>query len=152
LIAPGIRGSDDIALIAELLSLPNSGAELNFSPQRKREMLFEALLGQIEAVARNRPVLMVFEDAHWIDPTSHEFLDLTLDRVGWLPVLLVVTFRPEFQQGWGGQAHVTMLALNWLGGREGAALVQNLAGNAALDAQSPRSSNGPTGCRCLSRN
>jgi class 3 adenylate cyclase/predicted ATPase len=135
LIAPGIRGSDDIALIAELLSLPNSGVELKFSPQRKREMLFEALLGQLEAVARDRPVLMVFEDTHWIDPTSRELLDLTLDRVGRLPVLLVVTFRPEVRQGWGGQAHVTMLALNRLGGREGAALVQNLAGNVALDAQ-----------------
>ena len=78
---------------------------------------------------------MVFEDAHWIDPTSRELLDLTLDRVARLPVLLVVTFRPEFQHAWGGQPHVTMLALNRLGGRDGAALVERLAGNAGL---SPR--------------
>jgi predicted ATPase len=77
-------------------------------------------------------VLMVFEDAHWIDPTSRELLDLTLDRVARLPVLLVVTFRPEFQHAWSGQQHVTTLILNRLGGRDGAALVTRLAGNADL--------------------
>jgi class 3 adenylate cyclase len=131
--APGASDGDDIALIAELLSLPNAVAGLNLSPQRKREKLFEALLRQLDAVARHRPVLFVFEDAHWIDPTSRELLDLTLDRVRRLPVLLVITFRPEFQHGWGGQAHVASLALNRLGDRDGAALVETLAGNAALD-------------------
>ncbi len=77
---------------------------------------------------------MVFEDAHWIDPTSRELLDLTVDRVRRLPVLLAITFRPEFQPPWGGRAHVTSLALNRLGERDGEALVQKLAGNAALTA------------------
>src|ERR1700756_4467891 len=63
LLAPGARDDDDIALLSELLSLPSSAADLNLSPQRKREKLFEALLEQLEAVARHRPVLMVFEDA-----------------------------------------------------------------------------------------
>jgi len=75
---------------------------------------------------------VVFEDAHWIDPTSHEFLDLTLDRVSRLPVLFVVTFRPEFQHSWGRLPRVTMLALNQLGGRDSAVLVEGLAGNARL--------------------
>jgi len=75
---------------------------------------------------------MAFEDAHWIDPTTRELLDLTLDRVARLRVLVVVTFRPEFQQAWGGQPHVTMLALNRLGGRDGAELVERLAGNTGL--------------------
>jgi class 3 adenylate cyclase len=132
LLTPGARGDDEIELLAELLSLPNSAAELNLSPQRKREKLFQALLHQLEAVARSRPVLMVFEDAHWIDPTSRELLDLTVDRTPRLPVLLIVTFRPEFQQAWGGQPHVTMLALNRLGEHDGAALVQRLAGHAGL--------------------
>jgi predicted ATPase len=66
LLAPGTRDDDDIALLSELLSLPSSATELNLSPQRKREKLFEALLNQLEAEARRRPVLMVFEDAHWI--------------------------------------------------------------------------------------
>jgi predicted ATPase len=66
------------------------------------------------------------------DPTTRELLDLTIDRVAQLPVLLVVTFRPEFQHAWSGQAHVTAVALNRLGGRDGAALVAGLAGNAGL--------------------
>ena len=135
LLAPGARDDDDIALLTELLSLPSSAADLNLSPQRKREKLFEAVLGQLAAEARRRPVLMLFEDAHWIDPTSRELLDLTVDRVRHLPVLLAITFRPEFQPPWGGRAHVTSLALNRLGERDGEALVQTLAGNAALTAE-----------------
>ena len=135
LLAPGMRDDDDIALLSELLSLPSSAADLNLSPQRKREKLFEALLSQLEAEARHRPVLMVFEDAHWIDPTSRELLDLTVDRVRRLPVLLEITFRPEFQPPWGGRFHVTNLALNPLGERDGEAMVQKLAGNARLTAE-----------------
>jgi predicted ATPase len=78
---------------------------------------------------------MVFEDAHWIDPTSRELLDLTVDRVRQLRVMLAITFRPEFQPPWGGRAHVMSLALNRLGDRYGEALVQTLAGNAALTAE-----------------
>jgi predicted ATPase len=81
LLMPRVRGDDDIELLAELLSLPNTAAELSLSPQRKREMLFEALLHQLKALSPGRPVLMVFEDAHWIDPTSRELLDLILERV-----------------------------------------------------------------------
>ena len=135
LLAPGTRDDDDIALLSELLSLPSSAADLNLSPQRKREKLFEALLNQLEAEARHRPVLMVFEDAHWIDPTSREVLDLSVDRVRHLPVLLAITFRPEFQPPWGGRSHVMNMALNRLGERDGEALVHKLAGNAALTAE-----------------
>jgi class 3 adenylate cyclase len=132
LLTPGTRDDEDIALVSELMSLPNSAADLNLSPQRKRERLFEALLNQLEAEARRRPVLMVFEDAHWTDPTSRELLDLTVDRVRRLPVLVVITFRPEFQPPWGGRSYVASLALNRLGERDGGALVKKLAGNAAL--------------------
>ena len=75
LLAPGARNDDEMALLAELLSLPNSSIDLNLSPQRKREMLFEALLHQLTVLARSRPVLLVFEDTHWIDPTMRELLD-----------------------------------------------------------------------------
>ena len=75
---------------------------------------------------------MIFEDLHWIDPTSREFLDLVLARIDRLPVLLVATFRPEFEPPWMGQPHVTMMSLNRLGRSDGAAMVQQLAGNAAL--------------------
>ena len=134
LLARGTEDDDDVALLSELLSLPSSAANLNLSPQRKREKQFEALLNQLVAEARHRPVLVVFEDAHWIDPTSRELLDLTVDRVRRLPVLLAITFRPEFEPPWGGRSHVSSLALNRLGERAGEALVQKLAGNAVLAA------------------
>ena len=76
--------------------------------------------------------MVVFEDAHWVDPTSRELLDLTIDRVARIPVLLVITFRPELQHGWGGEPHVTPLNLNLLAGGDGAMLVEQLAGNASL--------------------
>ena len=134
LLGPGIRDENDIALLTELLSLPSSAADLNLSPQRKREKRFEVLLNQLEAEARRRPVLIVFEDAHWIDPTSRELLDLTVDRVRRLRVLLAITFRPEFQPPWVGRSHVTSLALNRLGEHDGAVLARELAGGAALSA------------------
>jgi predicted ATPase len=116
------------------LSLPGGDrfAPLELSPQRKKERTFAALLRQLEGLARTQPVLMIFEDLHWIDPTSREFLDLVLARIDRLPVLLVATFRPEFQPPWAGQPHVTVTALNRLGRSDGAAMVQRLAGNAAL--------------------
>jgi tetratricopeptide (TPR) repeat protein len=131
-LTPGAKDDDEIELLAELLSLPNSAADLNLSPQRKRETQFAALLHQLESLARSGPVLMVFEDAHWIDPSSRELLDLIFARVSELDILLVITFRPEFQHAWSGQPHVSMLALNRLGERDGAALVERLAGNAGL--------------------
>ena len=78
---------------------------------------------------------MVFEDAHWIDPTSRELLDLSVDWVRHLPVLLAITFRPEFQSPWGDRSYVMNLALNRFGERDGEALVHKLAGNAALTAE-----------------
>src|SRR6516225_5747638 len=109
-----------VALLADLLSLPASERHPlpNLSPQRKKERTLEALIWQLEGLARKQPVLMVFEDAHWVDPTSRELLDLTVERVRNLPVLLIVTFRPEFQPPWTGQPQVTMLTLNRLDRRD----------------------------------
>jgi DNA polymerase III delta prime subunit len=135
LLAPGARNDDEIELLAELLSLPNSAADLNLSPQRKRETLFAALLHQLEALARTNPVLVIFEDAHWIDPTSRELLDLMVDSVRRMPVLLVLTFRPEFQHAWSGQPHVTVLAPNRLGERDVAVLMRGLARNTPLGSE-----------------
>jgi predicted ATPase len=121
----------DISLIAEMLSL--SGDErfppLDLSPQRKKERTLAALLRQLQALARRQPVLMIFEDLHWIDPTSREVLDLTVEKITGLPVLLVATYRPEFQPHWVGGSQVTVIALNRLGRTEGVTLVHRLAGN-----------------------
>jgi predicted ATPase len=75
---------------------------------------------------------MVFEDAQWIDPSSQELLDLTIERVRSLPVLLIITFRPEFQAPWTGQARVTILALNRLDRRDRSVLAAQLAGDKGL--------------------
>ncbi len=123
-----------MAFLADLLSLPGSERHLlpNLSPQRKKERTLEALIRQLEGLARQEPLVMVFEDAHWIDPTSRELLDVTVERVRTLPVLLLVTFRPEFQPPWTGQPQVTMLALSRLDRRDRAALVEHIAGDKAL--------------------
>ncbi len=125
---------EDVAFLADLLSLPASVRHPlpSLSPQRKKERTLGALIRQLEGLARHQPVLMVFEDAHWIDPTSRELLDLTVERVRSLPVLLIVTFRPEFQPPWTGQPQVTMLALNRLDRRDRTALVEQIAGGKAL--------------------
>ena len=135
LLSPEEPGDDDFELLAELLSLPNAAADLNLSPKLKRERLFEALLRQLSELAKTDPVLAIFEDAHWIDPTSRELLDLMVERIRALPILLMITFRPEFQPPWGGQPHVTNLALNRLGGRDVAALVNGIAGNRPLGSE-----------------
>jgi class 3 adenylate cyclase/tetratricopeptide (TPR) repeat protein len=132
LIAPGARDRDEVTLIGDLLSLPSGAAELDLTPQRKREKLLAALLHQLDALARQQPVLMVVEDLHWIDPSSRELLDLTVERAAGLPVLLVLTFRPEFQAPWSGLPQVTALTLSRLDQRSGAAMVERIAGDRPL--------------------
>jgi class 3 adenylate cyclase/predicted ATPase len=130
LLALAAPPDDDVAFLVDLLSLPSSERHPlpGLSPQRKKERTQEALIRQLEGLTRQQPVVMVFEDAHWIDPTSRELLDLTVERVRGLPVLLIVTFRPEFRSPWTGQPQVTMLALNRLDRRDRAALVAQIAG------------------------
>jgi class 3 adenylate cyclase/predicted ATPase len=137
LLARAAPPDEDVTLLADLLSLPASERHPlpNLSPQRKKEQTLEALIRQLEGLARHQPVVMVFEDAHWIDPTSRELLDLTVERVRTLPVLLIVTFRPEFQPLWTGQPQVTMLALNRLDRRDRTALVAQIAGGKVLPAE-----------------
>ena len=134
LLARAARPDEDVALLADLMSLPASERHPlpNLSPQRKKERTLEALIHQLEGLAHRQPVMMVFEDAHWIDPTSRELLDLAVERVRSLPVLLIVTFRPEFQPPWTGQPQVTMLALNRLDRHDRVVLVGQIAGGKAL--------------------
>jgi predicted ATPase len=128
----GSSGYDDadLRLLAELLSIPANGCytPLDLNPQRKKEKILEALLRQLELLSSRNPLLMVFEDVHWIDPSSRELLDIIVERVVGLPVLLVITFRPEFEPPWTGQAHVTTLNVTRLDRQEGAALAGSLAG------------------------
>jgi class 3 adenylate cyclase/DNA-binding SARP family transcriptional activator len=124
----------DVALIAELLAVPADGRypALAVSPQQKREMTLTALLDQFDGVAAQNPILVVFEDAHWIDPTSLDLLNRMVSRAANLPALLVVTVRPEFQPTWVGQPHVTMLPLSRLGRRDSAGIIGGITQDKAL--------------------
>ena len=110
----------DAALFAEMLSLPNDGRypALDLAPEERRQRTQKALTAQLAGLTRQQPVLMIVEDAHWVDPTSLEAFGRTVDRIKSLPVLLIVTFRPEFNAPWAGRSHVTSLAINRLGERE----------------------------------
>ena len=126
--------TQDAALFAEMLSLPNDGRypALDLAPDERRQRTQEALTAQLAALTRQRPVLMIVEDAHWVDPTSLEVFGRTVDQIKTLPVLLIVTFRPEFNAPWAGRSHVTSLALNRLGEREATAIIARLVGNKEL--------------------
>jgi predicted ATPase len=149
--APGTRldkleamlaeATEDVAefapLIAALLSIPTEPRypPLSLTPEAQKLRTFEVLFGQVVGLARRRPLLMVLEDAHWIDPTSGELFGMMMDRILHLPVLLLITFRPEFTPPWTGQAHVTSLTLSRLGQRQGALMVERLTGGKPLPAE-----------------
>ena len=124
------------ALFAEMLSLPDDGRypKLELAPQQRRQKTLEALTAQLEALSQPYPVLMIFEDAHWADPTSLETLSRAIERIRTLGLLLIVTYRPEFEPPWIGQPHVTALTVNRLGRREIAAMIDGVSGNKPLPA------------------
>jgi predicted ATPase len=136
-LALASTSEQDAALFAEMLSLPNDGHDsvLELTPQQRRQKTLEALHAQVERFARKNPVLMVFEDAHWSDPTSLEAFGWTVDRIANLPVLLLITYRPEFNPPWIGQPHVTSLTLNRLTRGEVEGLIDRIAGNKLLPAR-----------------
>ena len=134
--APSFTPPRDAALLAEMLSLPNDGRHptLELSPQQRRQKTLEALTAQVEALSRSNPIIMQFEDVHWIDPTSLEALGRTVDRLRTLDVLLVITCRPEFDPPWIGRPYVTAITLNRLAEREIAAMIDRIVGNKPLPA------------------
>jgi predicted ATPase len=117
-----------------MLSLPNDGRypTLELTAQQRRQKTLEALTAQLETLSRSNPVLMMFEDVHWIDPTSLEALGRTVERLRTLGVLLIVTYRSEFEAPWIGRPYVTALNLNRLGEREITAMIDRVTGNKAL--------------------
>jgi predicted ATPase len=115
----------------DMLSLPNDGRypALDITSEQRRQQTLEALVSQTEALSRSKPVLMILEDAHWVDPTSLEVFSRVVDRLRNLGVLLIVTFRPEFDSPWIGRSYVTALTLNRLGQREIEAVIDGVVGN-----------------------
>ncbi len=124
----------DVRFVASILSIPceqRYGA-LPMTPQKHKDETLRALVDITEAAARRRPSVLLFEDAHWADPTTLEVLDLLIDRVRTVPLLVVLTHRPEFQSRWSQQGHVGALNLSKLTRTQSAAIVSALAGGKAL--------------------
>ena len=136
LLARTSTTAEDAALLAAMLSLPNDGRypALVLSPQQRRQKTLEALTARTHALSRQNPVLMIFEDVHWTDPTSLEAFGRAVDRLRTLPVLLIVTFRPEFEPPWVGRPHVTALTVNRLPQRDIEAMIDHVVGNKLLPA------------------
>jgi predicted ATPase len=134
LLAQSAADADHVAVLANLLSLPADDRYRlpELSPQNRKEKTFAALLAQLDGLAARQPVLMIFEDVHWIDPTSRELLTVTLERVPRLRVLLLITARPEFTPPWPGHAHVTTLPLTRLSRRDGATLIERVTAGKTL--------------------
>jgi predicted ATPase len=125
---------EDAALFAEMLSLANDGRYpvLSLLPQQRREKTLKALISQICLLERDCPLLLIFEDTHWIDPTSLEALGRAVDRIPKLRVLMIVTFRPEFEAPWLGRPYVTAITINRLALREILEMIDRVVGNKFL--------------------
>jgi class 3 adenylate cyclase/predicted ATPase len=123
-----------VPLLAALLSIPTGDryAPLTLSPQRRKDKTIEALIDQVRGLAQQQPVLYIFEDVHWIDPSSLEALARQIDRLQDARVLLVITYRPEFTPPWGGFSHVTTHTLNRLSRRQVTTMVQQITGGKTL--------------------
>jgi class 3 adenylate cyclase/predicted ATPase len=136
LLAQSSTPPQDAALFAEMLSLPNDGRypPVEVEPQLRRQKTLKALGSHIEALARINPVLMIFEDAHWTDPTSLELFARAVDLAVSHRLLILVTFRPEFSPPWIGRPHVTALTLNRLARRDIHFLIEGVVGNRSLPA------------------
>jgi class 3 adenylate cyclase/predicted ATPase len=136
MLAQTLTSAQDASLFAEMLSLANDGRypALELTPERRRQKTLKALIAQIETLTRQNPLLMIFEDAHWTDPTSLELLGRVVDRIRLFRALLIVTFRPEFEPPWIGQPHVAALTINRLGRRDIDAMIDRIVGNKLLPA------------------
>lgn len=127
---------EDASFFADMLSLPNDGRypTLELLPQQRRQRTMDALMSHMQGLAHQVPVLMIFEDAHWSDPTTLELFDRTVQRIAALRVLLVVTFRPEFDPPWIGRPYVTVITINRLAHREVGEMIDRVVGNKLLPA------------------
>jgi tetratricopeptide (TPR) repeat protein/type II secretory pathway predicted ATPase ExeA len=134
LLARSNVAPQQIGLVAELLSLQGAQREclLAFTPEQRKQKTIEALLGPLTNLSKRRPMLVVVEDLHWIDPSSLEVLGLLLERVVRLRLLLVCTARTDFKLPWPSYAHMTVVTLSRLNQREATTLVRITAGGKLL--------------------
>ncbi|HWX34458.1 MAG TPA: adenylate/guanylate cyclase domain-containing protein [Steroidobacteraceae bacterium] len=123
-----------VPLIADLLSIPTGERypTLAITPQKRKEKTLQALVAQAEGLAVRQPVLMIFEDVHWSDPSTREWLDLLIEQVTTVPLLIIITFRPEFSPPWIGRPQVTLLTLNRLEPAQCAEMIAQVTGGKTL--------------------
>jgi class 3 adenylate cyclase len=126
--------SEVVPFIADLLSIRTNDRykPLNLTPQKRKAKTLQALVAQVEGLAVRHPVLIIFEDVHWLDPTTRELLDLLIERAPAVPFLMIITFRPEFSSPWVGRPQVTLLTLNRLLPRQRAEMIGYMIGRKAL--------------------
>jgi class 3 adenylate cyclase/tetratricopeptide (TPR) repeat protein len=134
LVAQSTIDPQRVAVLANLLALP-AGDHFRLeelSPQKRKEKTFAALLAQLDGMAARQPVFVIFEDIHWIDPTSLELLAATVEHVPQLRVLLLITARSEFTVPWPSYPHMTTISLRRLDRGAGAALVERVTDGKTL--------------------
>lgn len=126
--------SDDVSLLADLLSIPCAAADplKSVTPQRRKAMTFDVIVRHIDNLGQQRPVLAILEDIHWADPTTLELLDVLVEAIRRMPALLVVTARPELRSAWVTRPHVTVQLLGGLDSRLAAMLIKQVAGGREL--------------------
>jgi class 3 adenylate cyclase/tetratricopeptide (TPR) repeat protein len=134
LVAQSIADPEHVAVLANLLALPVGDPYRlqELSPQKRKEKTLAVLAAQFAGLAARQPILVIFEDIHWIDPTSLELLTTAVEQVPKLRALLLVTARPEFTPPWPSYPHLTTIPLTRLGRREGTALIERVAGGKPL--------------------
>jgi class 3 adenylate cyclase len=132
LLRPTVERLETTApLFAALLSLPgeNRYGPLDLTPQQRRDRTIEALIGQVLALSRHRPVLFVLEDAHWIDPSTESLVGEIMPRIADAPAFMLITHRPEYAPPWADYPHVTAIALNRMSRKQGAEIVRAAGGD-----------------------
>jgi class 3 adenylate cyclase/predicted ATPase len=127
-----------VPLFAGLLSVPlpaEQYAALTLSPQQQKQQMLDALVAWLAAETERKPVLVAWEDLHWADPTTLEYLGLVIDQAPTVSMLHVLTYRPEFSPPWPQRSHITPLVLNHLERPQVEALITQQAGGKTLPAE-----------------
>src|SRR5262249_5789057 len=133
-VLPPGSSAEDKALLADLLSIQHAGSDflLPLLPHRRKSMTFAAILRQVGNLAWQQPTLAILEDIHWADPTTSDLLGVLVEAVHRLPVLLVITARPEVRPAWASRPHVTVKVLGGLDDKLAASLIKQVAGGREL--------------------
>lgn len=133
----GIELHEVVPVFCDLLSVPLSDkySPSTLSPERQKKLIFETMLGVLLEIASRQPLLIVFEDLHWADPTTLEFLNLLVDQIATTPVFALFTFRPNFNPPWGSRAYLTNLLVHRLTQKKSIDMVQHIAGSKPLPSE-----------------